>query len=911
MQLARPRTPFIGRARELAEITGLLAGAPACVTLTGPGGAGKTRLATEVSSVRDDARWVELAGISDAAVVAQRAASVAGVGADDAAALADALAGTSGLLVLDNCEHLVGTAADTARAFVGAGWHVLATSRERLAIDGERTVEIPPLAHPDPREAPAVETLARYDAVALFVDRARTADPSFELTGANAPAIAQICAHLDGIPLALELAAARMQVLSPAQIAERLGDRFRLLTSSRRDADPRQRTLEATIAWGVDLLDERERALLVRMAQFGGRVDLETLEVACSDELLSAGAILDTVAALASKSLVVVDSGERAAYRLLDSVRAYAAAQIDDPQAWQARIIAWAGDVARGARDGLNGSEQSAWTARLDTLHDTMMHAIADAERLDPAAGLAIIGPLWVHWDDRGLGREIVAPLQRMLDAAPDAAPTLRIGGLTALGLILANVGDRERARRFADEAVALAESTGDPTLISKALNTAGSVTVRSGDIPGALTIFERAVETERRSGGGDLGSLVGNLATMCHEMRDLDRASELYEEAAGLFRAAGDVARLGMLTMNQGTLLHETGDVRGARACYEEALEIAVAMGNRRTQVLLAVNIGNAEQDLGDSAAALRSHRDAVVGAREIAFPYASAVAAQAILVVAAQRGDHAPLLRGQAVIERVSPDWILTDAVGDQTDTQRAVAEAALALGADETARIQRAAALMTLDDIMDEALAVADRLLGAAPAPAPTAQRPASGTFRRDGDTWEIAFGGAPFRLKDAKGLGYLAHLLARPDQDVHVADLVGATGIADDEGVRRRMGDAGEAIDPEAARAFAEKIRELEAEREEALSWSDGARADRLADEIERISVHLTSAYGLSGRARRTADPAERMRKAVTNRIRDALTRIGGEDPDLERYLRNTVRTGTFCTYRPDRAVLWDL
>lgn len=906
-----PRTQLIGRVAELEQIAAALDQDGACVTLTGAGGSGKTRLALEATGARTDAIWVEAAGVSDASSVLQRVATTTGVTAADIDELTRALTGRIGLLVLDNCEHLIEICAEVASAFLSAGWRVLATSREPLGIGREQVILIQPLSHPDTREAPAVETLARYDAVALFVQRAVSVQPDFTLTASNAPAIAQICRRLDGIPLALELAAARIAVLSPNQIAERLKDRFRLLTSPHRDAEPRRRTLQATIAWGYDLLEDRERALLTRASLFSGRFDLEALEQACSDDAVPLDDVLDVLTKLVLRSLVVVETGDRVSYRLLDSIREYANAHLEDADVWRARIITWAAGFGDAAKSGLSGSEQEDWAARLATLHDSLMGVLADARTLDPVAGLQICDRLWNAWNDRGANGEVARVLAEVLHAAKDAPPRLRMSAHLALGNMLANIGRFEDARRNADAALALEDQVDDESFLAKARNTVGNVRTLLGDSAGALDAYTRAMEIERRAPGPDLASIVANLAGLYQGLGERDRARDLYSEAADLFRAAGDRARLGMLTMNQGTLLHETGDPRGALECYTESLAIARAMGERRTQVILGLNMGNAHQDLGDTRTALLTYSETLAAAREIASPFVVAVVAQSICLIAAGYGDYEAMIGADATVLAAEATWRLRhDATGESPIHEVEVAARAI-LSERDIARIREAGRTRSLDDLAITALEIAERLIDGE-AGSPTKEvAPGSGAFRRSGDVWEISFRSSLFRLRDSKGLAYIARLLAEPDHDIHVADLVGATGIADPEGVRRRSEAADDVIDPAAARAYAEKIRELETERDEAVSWSDSARAESISDQIDELSGHLSSSYGLAGRARRAADPAERMRKAVTNRIRDAISRIGSENPGLERYLRNSLRTGTFCSYRPASPTRWDL
>ena len=335
---------LVGREQERAQVAEVLA-ARRLVTLTGSGGCGKTRLALEVAGdvapgFEHGTCWVELSEVDDPGAVAQALADAVGVREESGRALVDTLIDRlrvwHGLVVLDNCEHVVGACAELVAELLGSCRHLtaLATSREPLAIDGETTWEVPPLGVPDP-QARSAEEVRAADAVALFETRARQVRPDFALTDGNAAAVAKICRRLDGIPLAVELAAARMRVLSVEQIAAGLSDRFRLLTGGGRDAPTRQATLEASVAWSFGLLADAERLALARLSVFAGTFDLEAAQAVVAGPDIDGTGMLDLVAALADRSLLQVGDHEgRARYRLLETIRVFAQqrlAELDDP----------------------------------------------------------------------------------------------------------------------------------------------------------------------------------------------------------------------------------------------------------------------------------------------------------------------------------------------------------------------------------------------------------------------------------------------------------------------------------------------------------------------------------------------------------------------------------------------------
>ncbi|MBI4728410.1 MAG: hypothetical protein HY775_02775 [Acidobacteria bacterium] len=625
-------TSFVNREREMEAIAEALAESR-LITLAGVGGAGKTRLALEAAALLADRYaggvWLaELGPVSDPDLVPQAVARALDVrerpDAPAATTLCDALRDRELLLVLDNCEHVLGAARALALALLAAAPHlrVLATSVEPLGAAGERVLTVPPLGCPDPRELPPDDTIRRYAAVRLFLDRAAAVAPALTAEPGAVAEVARICHRLDGLPLAIELAAARVRVLGVTEISERLCDRFRLLRAPGRDGPPRHQTLRALLDWSHDLLTDAERALFRRLALFAGSFDIGAVEAVGAGDELPVEEVLDHLAALAEKSLVVVEhSGGRARYRLLQSVREYARERLADAgeeTAVRARHLAWCLALAEQAQPALAGAAQAEWLAHPEASHGDLRDALEWALEERPADAMLLADRLRTFSRTSGQGAEASSWLQRAVERDP-----------------------------------------GPP-----------------------------------------------------------------------------------------------------------------------------------------------------------------------------------------------------------------------------------------------------------GAAPAP--------GALFRREGDYWSISWGGARARMRHTKGLGYLAALLARPGGEVHVADLVAAAegcaprtagwGDAASLGVE---GDTGAVLDERARRAYRDRVADLEAEIAEAEGWGDAQRACKARDERDAIAAELTRAYGLGGRARRTGDPGERMRKAVGNRIREAVARISAEVPALGRHLENAITTGIFCAYTPERAVDWRL
>ncbi len=463
---------FIGRERERANVADLVASVRV-VTLTGPGGSGKTRLAVEVagqvaSRFSDGAWWVDLQGVRESGLVAPAMGRAVGVherpGQASADALAEGLRPRHLLVVVDNCEHLVEACAELVGELssVCPRLHVLATSRVPLAVEGEATFEVAGLPVPD-GEAGSASTVASAEAARLFEVRARQVSGDFRIGDDNASAVAEICRRLDGVPLAIELAAARVRVLAPGQIAAGLSDRFSLLTGGVRGAPARQRTLEASLEWSYDLLDDVQRLALARLSVFAGSFELDAAEAVVGGEGVDVDQVLDLVDGLIERSMVEVASLQgRARYRLLETIRVYARkrlTELDDPARVHGRHLAFHVGLADRAREGLRGGHPEPWVARLTADLDDLRAAMDwAAETGDLQSLVDLTEPVVRFWMERGLSREVHRRLHRasQVTGAPDAA---RVRGLNAAAAMA--VGEPASFHRSASAAVAIARTAG------------------------------------------------------------------------------------------------------------------------------------------------------------------------------------------------------------------------------------------------------------------------------------------------------------------------------------------------------------------------------------------------------------------------------------------------------------------
>ena len=588
---------FVGRERELAELASLLASGR-LLSLVGPGGCGKTRLALAAAGAADGfgdgVFWIELDALSDPALVPEAVARTLGVrwgtGQSPTAALLKRLKAANALLVLDNCEHVVAACAGLADALLRScpGLKILATSREALRVAGEMAWSVPSLPLPDPALLPGPEELMDYGAVRLFVERAGTAAPGFALTEANAPAVARICGRLDGLPLAIELAAARARVLSPAQISARLDDRFLLLTGGGRVVMPRQRTLGATIDWSHGLLSEGERALFRRLSVFAGGFSLEAAEAVGPGAGVGEEEVLGLLSRLVDKSLVLTaPHGEESRYRMLETVLCYAAerlSEVGEEVALRDRHADFFLGLAEEAEPGLLGGQQSVWLERLDADHGNLRAALAwYARRKDRTAALRMAGALWWFWFLRGLYDEGRGWLEASLAAGGNVPDIHRAKALVAAGDFAFLRTEYAPARGRIEEGLALYRALDNRRGVARAVQLLGSIAREQGRYAQAEAFHEESLALCRELGDdwGVAQSLdyIGFVAWL---RGDLDRAADLCAEAHAAFRELGDGEGVAWSLMSLGAVALYGGEHARAAALLEEALSLSREAGYR-----------------------------------------------------------------------------------------------------------------------------------------------------------------------------------------------------------------------------------------------------------------------------------------------------------------------------------------
>jgi non-specific serine/threonine protein kinase len=634
-------TSFIGREKDQAEITDFLAG-HRLVTLVGAGGIGKTRLSLEVAhealNTFPDGLWfIELAPLSDAALVPQAVVNTLGLieqaNRSPQTILTDFLKDKQILLILDNCEHLIQACAQLTEALLRAcpNLKMLATSREALGVSGEFAFNVATLSIPDIRQSHTAKSLTEYEAVRLFLDRAQTTVHNFTITQENSLAIAQICHYLDGIPLALELAAARLRGLSVDQIAARLDDRFRLLTSGERTVLPRHQTLQALIDWSHDLLTAPEQRLLRRLSVFAGGWTLEAAEVVCAGGGFESDQILDLLLRLVDKSLVVAKThGSESRYHMLETIRQYAREKLwaaGEGEMMRQRHLAYYVELAERAEPHLRAFDMVMWLDRLEAELDNIRVALEWALENDVDSQLRMASALlwfWhirghrnegLDWLERGLPIEVMERADQPLSAG---RAMLRGKALNASGILMTMFFNLTKAPERLKESLALFQQLGDAgkrgaayalwglagstpahylpvrSLIDQSLtlfreiddkfgmaeclmSLTGYLSAEEGDYKQAAIVAEEQLALRREIGDEDgIAIALDNLSSLAFEQGDYERAIALHDESLSIFRRLKNKWAIGYGLSTFGEVFMWQGDYEGATNIYQEALAFA-----------------------------------------------------------------------------------------------------------------------------------------------------------------------------------------------------------------------------------------------------------------------------------------------------------------------------------------------
>jgi predicted ATPase len=629
------RTGFVGREKEVAAAKELLLRQDVrLVTVTGPGGIGKTRLATQVASglvehFPGGTHFVPLSALSDPDLVASVIVQALGIREAGGQSpleilnrnLQDSLRAPV-LLLLDNFEHLV-QAVPTVAEILAAGPNlkILVTSRAALHLYGEHEFPLPPLTLPDSRSMPSVEVLSQCPAVALFVQRAAAARPDFELNRENASVVAEICARLDGLPLAIELAAARVKVLSPSSMLTRLASRLQLLTGGSRDLPQRQQTLRAAIDWGYDLLSAAEQKLFRRLSVFVGGCNLESVEAVCDTKGDLDLDLLDGMASMVDKSLVQqVEQGKgESRFVMLETLREYALEKLEisgeaalTKRAHAAYYLVLAEENATESSE----AEGAGWLERLGLEHDNFRAGLEWLIETGNAEwGLRLGTALFRFWEAREYLAEGRDRLDRLLKLTEAGATTkLRMRALFAAGVLAGEQGDYASAAALINESQDIAQALGDKTGVAVSLNALAVFARDRGDVEVAHILFEASLGLWRELGDQKaVARALSNLANVVKLQGEYGRARALYVECVSIFRGLGDRTGVAWSLNYQGDVAHDQGDSAAARTLYEQGLTIFREVDDRWGIAGTLADLGSLAREKGDYSTARSMYRESI----------------------------------------------------------------------------------------------------------------------------------------------------------------------------------------------------------------------------------------------------------------------------------------------------------
>lgn len=690
--LPHPLSTLIGREQELREVRARLEGAR-LVTLTGPGGVGKTRLAIRVAREQtegcsDGAWFVDLAAQTDPAHIVDAIAAALGLREEPGRPLDETLLEwlrpQSLLLVLDSCEHLLDACARLAeRILLGCGdVRVLATSREPLGVTGEvvwavPSLPAPPLSQLRDTDKDQAGTWIEYDAVRLFATRAAEAQSQFRLDRETLRAAAEVCCRLDGIPLAIELAAARLRTLTVQEVAARLDDRFRLLTKGGRTAPPRQQTLRSLIDWSYDLLSEAEKVLLCRLSVFAGGWTLEAAEKVCS----GAGDVLDLLTALVDRSLVVHEAREGGGrHQMLETVRQYARerlAEAGETVQLRERHRAFFLEVAETASANLQGPDQASWFARLDQEQDNLWAALDGClpEVEATEAGLRLATALSDFWSLRGSvarGREVLEAL--LARCSPSARTPTQARALRGAGRLAYDQGDFGAARAYSEQSLALWRGLADPPGIADCLIGLAAISRSQSDYATAADYYEesRAIYREIGDRPGTAWAADG-LAVVRYYQGEYPAARELAEASLAIRRELGDSRGISMSLSILAAIAIQSGEYAAARDLEEEGLALCRQVGDRQQIAYLLHSLGELAYGEGESERAADLAEEALAVWRELRDEWGIAQARQILGLVALARGE---IQRAAALLHESLATW-------QRLHDRRGIAWAQLCLG------------------------------------------------------------------------------------------------------------------------------------------------------------------------------------------------------------------------------------
>jgi predicted ATPase/class 3 adenylate cyclase len=650
---------FIGRGDEITQVKQLLQ-ETRLLTISGAGGSGKTRLALQVGTQLVDRYaggvWlVDLAPLTNPDLILKAIAGVFDIREEEGHSLlltlTDALRTKSLLLILDNCEHLLEAVASLTQELIEAAprLFILATSREPLGIVGERVWYIPPLSFPEALKSGEIKNIQDFDAIQLFINRAAIAKPTFKLHERNALPVANIVKKLEGNPLAIELAAARVKVLPVKEIDERLDVCFRLLTSSSRTVHPRQQTLRALIDWSYNLLSEKERILLRRLGIFKGGWTLAAAEAVCSSDEIDTWEVLDLLTSLVDKSLAVPELIEdRQRYRYLEMIRQYAVEHLEESGEKEEIARKHANyylSLAEESYQELWGPRQAYWLALLRSEHDNLRSAL-EWMRLDPNQAemmLRMTGALWRFWDIHGHISEGLSWMEHSLEANPNAPPGMRAHAMRGAGYLARQQGDYARAKSLHEKSLALYKEIQDKRGIARALAALGEILWLAGDPKGALELNNESLALHYELGDkAGVAASLEHLGVVARDHGNYSHARELLEESLKIQRQLGNRLNTASCLNNLALVAYLLCEYKQAVPLFDEALEIYRELNDRWGISETMISLGNVAKDRGDFKQAMALYNQSLELKQELGDKHGVARGITGLAEVAFYQGNY-----------------------------------------------------------------------------------------------------------------------------------------------------------------------------------------------------------------------------------------------------------------------------
>jgi predicted ATPase/class 3 adenylate cyclase len=601
-------TSFIGREEEMIQVKNLLKNTH-LLTVTGAGGSGKTRLALQIAAdVIDDFEngvwFVELASVFDPLLLPQVITKALGIQEQSKQSLEDVLKdylqSKEMLIILDNCEHIIEPCVKLMEKLLSnsPGLKIIATSREELRSSGEITHRVLSLEVPDLKKEISLDKLSQYEAVRLFIERALAVNSNFKLNSENAAMLARICYRLDGIPLAIELAAAKAKILSIEKINERLGDRFKLLTEGNRTALPRHQTLRALIDWSYDLLSQKEKILWSRLSVFAGGWTINASEEICSDEKLRAEEVFDLLNALGEKSIIIYDTEEER-YRMLETIRQYGEEKLKQTKEQDiifANHLKYYMNFVESAEPELKGAEIQIWLKKLDAENDNFEKALLRSLNVqNNEESLRLAGALGSFWEVRGYYSGGRRWLESVLFNSPEVINSARAKALYVAGNLTRIQGEYEESKKLSKKSLAIRLKTKDKQDIANSLQSLGHLSFIQEEYGEARKFYEESLNIRRRiNDKGGIASSLNSVGNVTFNQGQYELALKLHKESLGMKREIGDKRGIAFSLINLGNAAFEYGDFESASEFYKESLTICRELGDKRGIASCLINYGN-----------------------------------------------------------------------------------------------------------------------------------------------------------------------------------------------------------------------------------------------------------------------------------------------------------------------------